>query len=203
LFPSPNRAPEGDLILVDGGVVNNLGTQWWEPAAGGASNSCGARTVTIIVDASVALPRWNLTGGHLSGTLAAAFRVFNLIYFNSVRPRLDSHRRQYPSGVNAAIGVSLAEDPFQVLCANGVTDLNGRTSDLGRRFASRRREMTETAVRVQDVPTSLRALGCSAVRDLVSHGYYLATIELAGAALGNGGTVVLEDWFQSMHEKRS
>ncbi len=204
LFPSIGRAAEGDLVLVDGGVVNNLGTQWWEPAAGGGTGTFTERVVTIVADATVALPSWVPARLQPSKTLAAASRVFSLIYFNSVRPRFDSHRRLGPLSGSTAIGVSLAESPAQALRANMVRDLDGRTTELSKLLLGRHEEMIDTAVRAQSVTTGLTALGSSAVRDLVAHGYYLAMIELAGVALDgrHAKGPILEDWFKLTDESR-
>ena len=198
LFPVPGNSPEGNLVLVDGGVINNLGTQWWEPASGGTTGTLSRPIITIVVDASVALPRWSPAKYLPSKTLASASRVFSLIYSNSVRPRFEHLRREGSSFGTNAIGVSLAQDPIRALDANMGLDLGGRSSELRQRLSGRLQELRDLAVRAQDVPTGLSSLGFDAVRDLVTHGYYSAMIELAGAALvehkGDGSP--LECWFQ-------
>lgn len=195
LFPSSDIGANDQLALVDGGIINNLGTQWWEPVSGGIAPTFGQLQIAMVVDASIRLPRWPLAKLFPWGNLGAVSRIVGLIYSNSVRPRFDYLRRRDSTEDSEHIGISLAENPVNALKAAMLRDHLGLSSGL--QLSDRSRELSDAFSRSQILATNLHSLGFSAVRDLVKHGYFLAMIECASCGLTGeiDSSAPLESWF--------
>ena len=89
---APRRLrPPRALFLADGGVWNNLGTDWVPKPLGGVDGAADPPPcVRLVVDASAPVASRRLSGLALPGLaeLLAVFRTMTVLYSNTVEPRI-------------------------------------------------------------------------------------------------------------------
>jgi predicted acylesterase/phospholipase RssA len=185
-----------DVFLVDGGVYNNLGTEWidgferrgqWQDPSGTSEkspthlvvvNSSGQRAVRR----SAGLLRWP----YLRDVQTIPF-VTDVLYANTIRPRLRAFieasirasRDEHFVGLRPAViqidqsplelarGLSLAEGPTGERASNVVTALEGLVGQDDYYWI-------RFAERSAQVATTLNALGEEAAAHIIHHGYVSA-----------------------------
>lgn len=171
------------LKLSDGGVHNNLGTDWFSVLARPGSDPrtrFGAKAVSdrltrvsrqIVVNAGAA------SGGlHKVPPFTVVRRTMSILYDNTVQPRLDALRGR---GHDSAVVIDIAESPYHLARRYAET----LESDAKERAAAVRAMLSDRgehywlafARQTSEAPTTLSRMGLESGARMVMHGY-LSTI---------------------------
>jgi predicted acylesterase/phospholipase RssA len=182
--PYPRR-----LKVSDGGVHNNLGTDWFqllaEPGAdprhrfgGGTSSGQLTRVTTQIV----------VNAGAASGGLKHVYpftsvrRTMSILYDNTVQPRLDALRELRPDKRDRNVVIDISESPYH-LARRYSNTLHGaqrdRAKDVRTLFATRDEVYWLAFARqTSETPTTLSRVGLEAGARMVMHGYLSAIVAM-------------------------
>ena len=199
------------LLLADGGVFNNLGTDFFKDVATAARSPFGRDgrfaipppvDLQVVVNASspprvALLPLW-----WPRRNLVAFLRIITILYENTVRPRID--RLAETSGDGSTFLVDIASSPLAAARAIAET-----TTDraVARRARALERALRETHGRYWDefvaltstTKTQLSRVGEATAIRLLRHGYLNALVT-CHTQLDTPGLEVLPDetWFAGL-----
>jgi hypothetical protein len=187
-FQDGNAAPPYPrlLKLSDGGVHNNLGTDWFRVLAQPGSDPrtrFGSRvesdrltqvTRQIVVNAGAA------SGGlHRVPWFNVVRRTMSILYDNTVQPRLDALRLPGQSG---AVVIDIAESPYHLARRYDET-----LSEAAQKRAAAVRAMLSDrdegywlafARQTSEAPTTLSRMGLESGARMVMHGYLSAVVAM-------------------------
>lgn len=174
------------LKLSDGGVHNNLGTDWFRVLAapgtdprvrfGGQIESSQLTQVTrqVVVNAGAA------SGGlHRVPWFNVVRRTMSILYDNTVQPRLDALRQP---GHEGAVVIDIAESPYHLARRYSETlssDARDRAETMRATLAERdERYWLAFARQTSEAPTTLSRMGLESGARMVMHGYLSAVVAM-------------------------
>ena len=169
---------QASLFLVDGGVINNLGTQWWDPIQGGG-RPANSSSIVLVADASTRIAPWRQLRLCPFGFVRVLTRIFSLIYSNSVRPRFDFYRFNIRPHGPKYLGAALSQDLSSLLAVYSARRAHSQSEVLTRKLALSCGSMKELAERNQNIPTTISPLGADSTIDLAYQGYLAAMVEFS------------------------
>lgn len=176
------------LALCDGGVTNNLGTEWYEAepdrmSLGDRYVQQSVAVLRVAIDAS-APPMRDARIGRFRTPLSEIglfFRQVSVLYENTLRPRvLEIHRTALDRREIGFVIASLTSDASEQA---GMTDAISRTNANARiraRLVAMREELQQSALTAVSTSTTLRRLGDEVTSRIVQHGYVVTLAATAG-----------------------
>lgn len=201
------------MRLADGGVYNNLGTDWTRLLGRASATFDGvdkrfsvppAGNVHVIVNAS-APPRVASLGGlWLVRGIRAFVRIMTVMYENTVRPRLENLQQNDQC---RTVVIDITDSPLsaadQILQDPGDAEVKLRAGEMIEALKNNRppnywNEYNQKAARVK---TTLDSVGKQQAAQLLRHGYLSATVVLH-SYFGCQGIAKLPDdrWFYNFLE---
>jgi len=170
---SPRR-----LAFSDGGVANNLATQWNDDSAAGLIEGIGTLTdATLVMDASAPMAQWRVGWPRgLLSELRTFVRQTGILYNNTVVPRSDTLlRAALDSTADRTTAVApLVASPVDIARGAFAADGSVRARRILELLASDAAEL-ETSARVSaSTKTTLSKLGVESTARLIQHGYAMA-----------------------------
>jgi hypothetical protein len=180
----------GRVALCDGGVLNNLGSQWFDDELGRLVDAVdGSRvdqlSTVLVMDASASLvPKPVTRLPSVFAEVALFARQVSVLYDNTVVPRanalLDRTSRR-TSGKQIAIG-RLTASPLDMADGLAAVRNDDRTRRVLRTLAEREAELALSVRLNATVPTALNALGVETTARLIQHGYAGAMVAMMSAS---------------------
>lgn len=194
-----------DLVLADGGVYNNLGTDWFDDSSRPVSmlydfGDDVPVSRRIIVNASAPrrvrpIPRW-----WPARTILGLARIFGVMYENTVSPRLEALNMSAHNGRVAVVDIAfstataaraLCDSPDDQIAerATALTDLLGRGSLAG--------YLDKVAAGSSGTRTTLSRIGEAETVQLLIHGY-LSALVVCHSILGTDVVMAERRWFEDI-----
>ncbi|MFL6149263.1 MAG: patatin-like phospholipase family protein [Pseudonocardiaceae bacterium] len=194
------------LKLVDGGVYNNLGTDWRQFTRTASHmlwgvderfDSLPIPKLQVVVNASSPPRRIELKGWL---RIFPSARALTILYYSTLRPRLDTMLRSIPEDGETVL-IDLAETPL-----DAARRIVSRTQD----GAVKHRAMTliaqlehgwtgsywhEYNKKAAGVKTTLESIGFDQAAQLMRHGYLSAAVVLHSRFASPGLETVPGDWW--------
>ncbi|WP_314503876.1 patatin-like phospholipase family protein [uncultured Microbacterium sp.] len=196
----------GTLVLADGGVYNNLGTDWFEDSTRPLSmiHDFGETVPVsqkIIVNASAPRRIKRIFGWWPASNLQSLMRIFGVMYENTVTPRLDALRTAADEGHVAVVDIAFSTGSMaRAMCGSPDAGTKGRAKALAHRLgeSSLSGYLDKIAVGSSGTRTKLSRIGEPATVQLLIHGYMSALV-VCHAKLGTPATEIPDrGWFEDL-----
>ncbi|GAA1968738.1 hypothetical protein GCM10009776_34810 [Microbacterium deminutum] len=199
----PVRPPK--IVLADGGVYNNLGTDWFEDSTRPLSmiHDFGATTPVarkIIVNASAPRRVRRIQGWWPARNIHSLMRIFGVMYENTVAPRLDALKSSADEGQVAVIDIAFSTGAAaRTLCSSLDEDIKERAKGLAKTLgeSSLSGYLDKIAIGSSGTRTKLSRIGEAATVQLLIHGYVSALVS-CHAILGTDVVLPERAWFEEM-----
>jgi len=202
--PHPSTSATSHMVLVDGGVYNNMADQWflgmkgrrkrfletetaghWEPHPKAEQREPFLQPVDeiIVVNASAGLG-WEKVPFWLRlpfvGEVLALIRDSSVLYDNGNSVRRELLFDAFKSGRLRGAMVHIARDPFHTpeSYAHGKDELAERANEVLALLEPERTRLKQVASRSVAAKTTLSRMGTDLAADIVEHGYLLALANL-------------------------
>jgi predicted acylesterase/phospholipase RssA len=193
---SAENGPPSNLFLVDGGVHNNLGTDWMQhmpqfEELPTDSKSAGKRTSVksnggwrIIVNATAPPRRMKILRVPLLCMITSLYRISNILYDNTVQPRVDTLQSAssqlqgfYVLDIRTnAIDLVNTISKDKTVCQDRATSIRTALEEKAKGAGEADKYWSDIASGSAWISTRLSRVGQKKAANVVQHGYISAAV---------------------------
>ncbi|WP_345802253.1 patatin-like phospholipase family protein [Microbacterium sp. AZCO] len=193
------------LVLADGGVANNLGTDWFDESARPLSlvhdfGEVPSVARKVIINASAPRRVVKIAGWWPMRFFQSLMRIFGVMYENTVTPRLAALKASADDGHVAIVDIAFSTGATaRALCGSQNELIKGRAKELARLLGESTLAgyLDKIAVRSSGLRTTLGRIGDTTTIQLLVHGYVSAMVS-CHASFGTGMSLPDLAWFEDL-----